>query len=819
LVKRTALAIAGLGITLTGTASFTIHAQAPATPARAATSTSAAEQRAVIDKYCVTCHNQQLKTAGLMLDVANIDRIDESAATWEKVAHMLRTGAMPPVGRPRPEPAVYQQMATWLEQQLDAASAAAPNAGRVLPHRLNRTEYVNAVRDLLDVEISTSLLPLDNSALGFDNIAGALSVSPTLLERYMGVARQVARLAVGDTTMMVAPVTYPVDAQLKQDDRLNESLPFGTRGVTIRHTFPLDGEYVVAVRFKRNTNEYIRGLGRHAQPLDVRLDGARVKVFEEAGTLKGIPPPEGYSQDELGTPDYEKNALDGDGELEARFPIKAGAHTLMFAFPARRWQPDEEFNLPPGSGLEDGRDGNVAIKVVEISGPFETLKPVDSASRRRIYTCRPANPTEETACATTILSSIARRAYRRPLTDADVHSLLAFCNAGKIRGFDGCIESGLERILASPYFLFRVEGDASAADEKSAPPTAPAPSKPTRISDLELASRLSFFLWSSIPDDELLDAGIKGTLHEHAVLEQQVRRMLADARSTALVENFAAQWLELRKLDGSSPVEAAFPMFDGELREAMKEETNKFLESMIREDRPIPDLLTANYSFINERLAQHYGIPNVIGTHFRKVTMPPNRGGLLGQGSILLITSQANRTSPVLRGKWILENVLGAPVPPPPPDVPPLKPSEDDGTPTSIRAALERHRKNAICANCHARMDPWGFALENFDGIGGWRDMENNQKIDTASALIDGTKLDGPGGVRAVLTQRSDQFVTTVTTKLLVYALGRPVEYYDLPALRKITRDAAAHEDRWSSVILGIVNSLPFQFHTSGGTE
>ena len=825
------------GVMLVGAGCLTVlqaaRLQEPAAASRAAAPPTVEAQRAILNKYCVTCHNQQLKTAGLTLDTANLDRVGESAAVWEKVAHMLRTGAMPPTGMPRPDAATYTQLASWLEHGLDEAAAASPNAGIIPPHRLNRTEYANAVHDLLDLEIPAAILPIDNSILGFDNIAGALSVSPTLLERYMNVARQVSRLAVGDNSMMVAPVTYPIESVLKQDDRLNEDLPFGARGVTLRHSFPLDGDYVIQLRLKRNSDEYIRGLGRHPQPVDVRIDGVRVKLFADAGLTKGIPPVEGYTQDDLGSPDWEKNALEGDAALQVRFAAKAGARVLALAMPVRHWEADEEFLLPPSAHGEE-RDGNIAIKTIEISGPYDAKPPVDSASRRKLFTCRPAkgaSAADEERCATTILSTIARRAYRRPLTPEDTQTLLSFCRAGMIRGFDGCIQSGLERILGSPYFLFRVEGapaDGQKAAEANgggprvstvafrAPADKTAASNLYRIGDIDLASRLSFFLWSSIPDDSLLNAAAQGKLHEPAVLEAQVKRMLADPRSRSLVDNFAGQWLELRRLDSAAPVENVFPDFDGELRLAFKEETERFVDSMLREDRPIGDMLTANYSFVNERLARHYGIPNIVGNHFRRVTMPDTRVGLLGQGSILTVTSQANRTSPVLRGKFVLENILGSPVPPPPPNVPPLKPSDDDGEPTSVRAALEKHRQNPVCANCHARMDPWGFALENFDGIGAYRAQENYQDINTTAVLLDGTKLDGPAGVRRVLEGRRDQFVNTVSEKLLVYALGRPVEYYDQPALRKITHEAAAHDSRWSSVILGIVNSMPFQFQTKG---
>jgi mono/diheme cytochrome c family protein len=848
--KISRVSVVWLGVLLAA-GYLNVHAarmQEAAGPARRAQATpgpdaSAAAQRALLDQYCVTCHNQRAKTAGLMLDTLDVEHLGQAPETWEKVAHMLRTGAMPPTGRPRPDGAAAARLASFLEDGLDEVAAAAPNVGRIPPHRLNRTEYANAVRDLLGLEIPPTLLPADNSILGFDNIAGALTVSPLLLERYMSVARQVSRLAVGDTTMMVAPATYPIDASMKQTDRENEDLPFGSRGFTIKHTFPLDGDYVIQLRLKRTQNEYIRGLGRRAQPIEVRIDGARIKLFAEAGLMKGVPPVEGFTQSDLGTPDWEKNSLDGDNDLQVRFPAKAGTRVISFAIPARRWNPDESFVLPPRAGREEERDGNIAIKQVEIAGPFDAKPPVDSASRQKIFTCHPASPADQESCATTILTTIARKAYRRPLAKTDVQALMQFCRAGLERGFDGCVQSGLERILASPYFLFRVEGDASAADQPAPAPKrvgqlgggffirnasfgeSPAlagkapgltPVGPTRLNDLDIASRLSFFLWSSIPDDQLLDLATHGQLHEATVIAEQVKRMLADPRSRALVDNFADQWLELRRLDGATPVEAVFPDFDGELRQAMREETERYIDSMFREDRPVPELLSANYSFINERLARHYYIPNIVGSRFRRVTMPPERAGLLGQGSILLVTSQANRTSPVLRGKFVLDNILGSPVPPPPANVPPLKPENDQGLPLSIREALEKHRASPVCANCHARMDPWGFALENFDGVGAYRWDDGGYEIDTASTLLDGTKLEGPAGVRKLLMARSDQFISTVSEKLMVYALGRPVEFYDRPALRKITKEAAAHQNRWSSIILGVVNSMPFQYEMKG---
>jgi hypothetical protein len=547
-------------------------------PPATATAPSVAH-RATLDKYCVTCHNSRTRTAGLALDTVDVAKVAESGEIWEKVAHMLRAGAMPPAGMPRPEPAAAQQMAGYLEQELDKAAALAPNPGRVPPHRLNRIEYANAVRDLLGLDIPPALLPVDGSFQGFDNIAGVLSVSPLLLERYMSVARQVSRMAVGDLTMNIAPVGYVVENIRRQTERPGNELPFGSRGIALKHVFPLDGEYVIKVRLRRDGNEYIRGLGRIPQPVEVRIDGQRVGMFADAGITKGVPPPEGYNQGELGDAEWEKNALEGDAGYEVRFPVVAGSHSIGIALPARRWENDEELLLPPGAGNDEDREGHIAVGLVEVSGPYEKTAAADSPSRQKIFTCRPSSAAGQEACAQTILTSIARKAYRRPLTAADTASIMRFCSAGLIRGFDGCIQSGIERILSSPHFLFRVAvaptapGRPSASPRRSLPANASLPRAeaglalrpvsaqttllrqegsaggPQRLGDYELASRLSFFIWSSVPDDQLLDLAGQGKLKDRRVVEAQVKRMLADPRSRALIENFAGQWLELRRLE------------------------------------------------------------------------------------------------------------------------------------------------------------------------------------------------------------------------------------------------------------------------------
>ena len=767
---------------------------------------------------------------------------------WEKVAHKLRTGDMPPAGRPRPEPAVSMGLASYLETELDKAAAAIPNAGRVAPHRLNRTEYTNAVRDLLGLEIPVSLLPIENSTGGFDNIAGALTVSPMLLERYMSLGRQVSRLAVGDATMMVAPVLYGIDGTLKQRDRASEDLPFGARGVTVRHSFPLDGEYTVQLRLRRTQNEYIRGLGRHAAAHRRSARRRAREAVRSGGVDEGHAAGRGLHAGRSGRSRTSRRTRStATRVLEARFFAKAGmpragAGAARAQVGCRR--------IVRASGRRASRTRSAAA--TSPSRPWRlAVRSAPSRQRRapaarRSSRCRPTTEAELEPCATKILSTIARRAYRRPVNDGEVQTLLRFCRAGLSKGFDGCIQArhrahprqpalpvprpdspaNSEAVASRDVRWRRCRGRPRphAASAQDAPANLTdadaAEARPalSRLSDIDLASRLSFFLWSSIPDDELLGLAEKGRLRDRAVLDAQVKRMLADPRSRALVDNFSAQWLELRRLEGAAPVEDVFPEFDGELRLAFKEETERLIDSMMREDRPIADLLTANYSFINERLARHYGIPNIVGNRFRKVTMPANRVGLLGHGSILTVTSQANRTSPVLRGKWVLDNILGSPVPPPPPNIDTtLKPDDDDGAPLTVRAALERHRTNPVCANCHVAHGSVGLRARE---LRRHRRLAHRRTVASRSTrrsvLLDGTQVDGPAGVQQVLQARRDQFVKTVSEKLMVYALGRPVEYYDRPALRKITTEAAAHNNRWSSVILGIVNSMPFQYQSKG---
>ena len=752
----------------------------------------ATAQRAVLDRYCVTCHNQELRTAGLMLDQMDVQNIGAGAPVWEKVLSKLKVGAMPPAGMPRPDESTTDSLATWLENELDSAAEANPNPGRPAVHRLNRVEYTSAVRDLLGVDIDgASLLPADDAGYGFENIGDVLSISPLLMERYLSAARKVTQLAIGDPDTRPHAQTYDVHCFLAQEDRMSEALPFGSRGgISIDHFFPLDGEYLIKIRLKRDfSGNTIPGIAE-AHQLDLRLDGSRIELFTVGGKVEGNPT------------EYARTADQG---LEVRLPVEAGQRLVGVAFVKETSMPEDVLR-PRLAGI--GNDHPVSVGSVTIGGPYDPQGPGQTDSRRRIFSCRPTAPEEEEPCAREILSRLARRAYRRPVTDQDVQMVLElYREARSSRAFEAGIGMALRTLLVSPEFLFRVERD----PEEVAPGTA------YQISDLELASRLSFFLWSSLPDESLLDLAAAGRLKDPGELDQQVQRMLEDARSEALVSNFAGQWLYLRNMRSAAPDPAAFPSFDENLREAFQRETELFFESMLREDRSVVDLLDADYTFVNERLARHYQIPKVYGSHFRRVSLEDQeRRGLLGQGSILTVTSYPNRTSPVLRGRWLLENILGTPPPPPPPNVPALKDRGKNGEALSVRQRMEQHRANPACASCHARMDPLGFALENFDGIGRWRaTSEAGTPIDPSGMLPDGTRFEGPVGLREIVLGQREQFVSTVTERLLTYALGRGVEYYDAPAIRKITREAAPDDYRWSSLISGIVRSTPFQMRRS----
>ncbi len=764
--------------------------------------------RALLDEYCVACHNARTRTAGLLLDSADVSQVAAGAETWEKVVSKLRSGSMPPPGRRRPDPQTLDAFVSGLEADLDAAAAAHPNPGRPPDHRLNRYEYGNAVRDLLDLEIdAAALLPPDESDHGFDNIAEVLSMSPTLLGRYLFAARRISQLAVGDPSTGAAVETFRVSRGLRQDERMSEDLPRGTRGgLAVRHYFPLDGEYVVKVRLGRNfTNAQIRAIATHEE-IDVLLDGVRITRFAIGGQCADA------SDDDpacTGSGIYRTSRyqLTADEALEVRFRAPAGMHTLGVAFVKKSVliEGPPPALLPPRHTSSTYEAPRMDVDYVRLEGPFDPTGPGDTASRRRIFVCRPAGTTAEAeaACARQILTGLARRAYRRPVTDADVDTLLAFYRAGRSDGgFERGIQEALARLLVSPQFLFRVERDPASIEAGGV----------YRIRDLDLASRLSFFLWSSIPDDELLDAAASGTLREPGVIEAQVRRMLADPRASALAQSFGGQWLFVRNLAAVDPDASAYPEFDDNLRGMFRRETELFLEHQIREDRPLAELLTADHTFLNERLARFYGVRNVYGAHFRRVPLQdPRRAGLLGQASILTVTSYATRTSPVVRGKYLLDNILGAPPPPPPPNVPALEETAASGHGASIREQMEQHRRSPACASCHQRMDPLGFALENFDGIGQWRDTDGGTPIDASGVLPDGTTFAGPADFRKALLERRGEFVRTVAEKLLTYGLGRPVGAQEMPAVRRILREAASTDYRWSSLILGIVESQPFQ--------
>ena len=763
--------------------------------------------RAVLNQYCVTCHNERLRTAALLLDKANVENVSEGAEIWEKVVRKLRGEAMPPAGMPRPDSATYESFATYLETELDRAAAANPNPGRPPAHRLNRAEYTSSIRDLLELKIDgESLLPADDPGYGFDNNGAVLSVSPMLLERYLSAARKITSLAIGDLSIRPAFETYRVPRLMMQDDRMSDDLPFGSRGgIAVRHQFPLDGEYVIRIRLQRDKDERIVGL-TEPQQLHVLLDGQPIKVFTVGGVYERKLGNVMYEHTEAEAEqlEYERTA---DAALEVRFPAKAGERLVGVTFRKETVELEGMFTPPMPDSSYLGKGDDPILGSISIGGPYDATGTGDTPSRSRIFVCRPASSREEAACAREILSTLARRAYRRPVTEGDVRSLFSLYETGRSEGdFEAGIAMGLQKILVSPEFLFRLERDPSDA----------APQTAYRLSDLELASRLSFFLWSSIPDDELLDVAARGKLRDPAVLEQQARRMLADSRSRSLVSNFAGQWLFLRNMRLVQPDVETFTDFDENLREGFQEETEMFLQSMLQEDRSVLDLLTADYTFVNERLARHYQIPNIYGSHFRRITLgDPARRGLLGQGSILTVTSYANRTSPTIRGKWLLENILGTPPPPPPPNIPSLKPRDDQGKILSVREQLEQHRANAVCASCHARMDPLGFALENFDAVGKWRTEDAGTTIDSSGALPDGTKFEGPAELRNIMLRRPEEFVTTVTERLLTYALGRGVEYYDHPAIRRIVREAAPSDHRWSALVVGIVNSTPFQMRRS----
>ena len=777
-------------------------APASARVPEAGVSAEAAEYGALLQRYCVTCHNGRLRTAGLALDDVEVGEahVAADAELWEKVVQKLRSRTMPPPRRPRPDDATYAAFASWLETSLDRAADTAPNPGRPQLHRMNRAEYRNAVRDLLALDADVSALPADDSTFGFDNIADALGVSPLLLESYVTTARKISRLAVGSPVIPTVTTTYKTPEDLTQDYHLRE-LPLGTRGgMRVTEYFPVDAEYEVRVRLRRTAVGTIRGIGEEHH-LELTLDGERIGLFpvgsEDAYTALVV--------NEQNPGQTVSRAFSADEGMRVRLPIPAGRHEIVAAFVGKPAALSEETRRPflRSYVSSNSRRGLPDVDSVLIAGPFDPRRPDHTPSRERIFTCRPETPGDEAPCARAILTRLGRLAYRRPLEAPEIDRLLAFYEDGsRTGGFESGIELALRFMLASPQFIFRLETE---PEDLAAGAVYP-------LSDLDLASRLSFFLWSSIPDEELLAVAERGGLSAPDELRRQVRRMLADPRASALVENFAGQWLYLRNLGNTHPDPPTFPDFDDNLRRALQRETELFFESVMAEDRSILDLLTADYTFLNERLARHYGIPGIYGDRFRRVAVTDEaRRGILGHGSLLTVTSYATRTSPVLRGKWILENLLGSPPPPPPPDVPDL---EDAGSAEglSIRERLEQHRANPACAACHARMDPYGFGLENFDAIGRWRsDGPGGEPIDASDVLPDGTAFNGPSELREAILRRPDSFVETFARKMLTYAAGRGMEYYDAPAVRRIVRAAAAEDYRFSALVDGVVTSDVFR--------
>jgi hypothetical protein len=765
-------------------------------------------------RYCLTCHTEANKERGVVpvaLDALDVSHVGRDAEVWEKAVRKVRAGMMPPPGATRPDKNSAQAWTAWLEAQLDRAAESAPNPGRPLIHRLNRTEYANTVRDLLSLNIdAASLLPPDDPAYGFDNISDALGLSPALQERYLSSAMKIGALAVGDPHVSAGSETYRIRQDLSQDQHI-EGLPLGTVGGTrVDHNFQLDGEYLFQTKLYRTNLNIMRGL-ESKHEVEFTIDGERVHVASIGGP------------DDLASLFQKPTDTGDDVEARLRFraPVKAGPHVVTVAFiqEPQTARPGRLQRYLRSSVDNFDWSGQPHIQTLAITGPFNIVGTGETPSRRRIFICRPdaaagvgrtVGPTlkDEASCAKQIVTTLVRRAYRRPPTDADVKAAMAFYESGRrTGGFESGIESALQRILASPQFLFRIERD-------------PAPGAVHRVSDLELASRLSFFLWSSIPDDRLLQAAADGSLKRPDTLEREVRRMLADPKSQALVENFAGQWLRLRNVPNVLPNSDLFPDFDDNLRQSMRRETELFFDSIMREDRNVVDLLTGDYSFINERLARHYGIPDIYGSQFRRVTIAdPQRRGVLGQASILALTSHAERSSPVLRGKWILETILGIPVPPPPPNVPPLKERTEGEAPRTLRDQMIEHRANPACASCHKLMDPIGFALENFDAVGAWRTRDGAAPIDASGELADGSHVNGVIQLRDALVNQSDLFVSTMTEKLLTYALGRGVDYHDMPAVRGIVREASHNNYRFSAIVMGIVRSTPFQMRMEAGTD
>jgi hypothetical protein len=790
--SRTTCAIAvAVGVFVAVSINNTLSGQSAPPPVTAAAA-SPQNQRALLDKYCVTCHSDRLKTANLSLQGLDPTKVADHAEMWEKVIRKLRAGVMPPPSLPRPTLAEYDGLRDWLETEIDRAAVATPNPGSVVLHRLNRTEYANVVRDLLDLRIdAATLLPPDDSANGFDNIAGSLTLSPTLLEAYTTAAARVARTAVG-YWKSPTEATYLASSDASQNHRL-DGMPFGTRGgIVAQHDFPADGEYKFSIQ-NFGIGSFIPN-----EQLALIIDGERAHLWPYRGVGVNV-----------------GMTADADGTLEVTVPVRAGSRVVGATFIATNFRPSLDIiRHYDRQSLENNTIPQIqnypAIGFVRIQGPFNAQRPQDSASRRKIFSCRVSASLSETACARQILATIARRAYRRPPTAAEITTVMGFFTEGrKGATFEDGIEYGLRFVLSSPQFLVRAERE----------PVSVRAGQAYRVTDLELASRLSFFLWSSIPDDELMTVAAQGRLSQPTVLTQQVRRMLKDPRSDALVSNFGQQLLYLRNLPATSPDGIFYPNWDDELRHAFKRESELFFESILREDRNVLDLLTADYTFVNERLAKHYGIPNVYGSRFRRVTLPPEmdyRRGLLGKGSFLSVTWTQNfRSSPVKRGVWVLENILGTPPPEPPANVPALEETKSaDGKALSLREQMTIHRTNQPCAGCHAIMDPIGFALENFDADASWRTKQGGDggiPIDTKVKLYDGQDVDGPAGLRTALLRYSPQFTRMMVEKLMTYAVGRGMEYTDMPTIRAVARDVAKDDNRFSAIVLGVVKSPQFQ--------
>ncbi len=799
---KSILLVIACGVTMLGirvSGQSTQAAPAPKPPVARAQAVDASPQRALVDRYCVGCHNAKLLTGNLALDKLDLAHLGDHAEIGEKVVRKLRAGMMPPAGMPRPDPATLEAFVSWMEKELDRSAVTYLPAPGL--HRLNRTEYTNAIRDVLALRVdATKFLPPDDSTHGFDNIAGALTLSPALMEAYLSAAGKISRLAVGDVSAPTQAV-FEVPADTAQNYHI-EGLPFGTRGgILIKYQFPADGEYTFKVKGVTGYFQAVLG-GIKGEQLEVTVDGERVKLFDW---------------------DKEISNTTGNGKSTPRIPVKAGLHTIGVTFLATNDVPDSEVNKPfqrtmntPGS--IPGFLFYPHVGQVWIEGPYDPKGASDTAARKKIFVCHPASAKDEAPCARTIMASLVKHAFRRPATSADLTSLMTFYKEGRSDGgsFDDGIEAALQRVLADPEFVYRAEPEAAGL---------PA-GKTYRISDLALASRLSFFLWSSVPDDELIDLAAQGKLKDPAVLEKQVRRMLADPKSQALITNFTGQWLGVRSLQTSEPVVNLFPDFDDNLRAAYQREIELFFGSIASEDRSILDLLTADYTFVNERLAKEYGIPNIYGPQFRRVILPAEldmRRGLLGKGALLTVTSNAARTSPVARGKWFLQTFLGISPPDPPPNVPAIKDKPVDSTgnarvPT-MRETMALHHTNPVCASCHKIFEPIGLALENFDAVGTWRLQDGDNPIDASGVLVDGTKVDGVASLRAMLVRRQDQFVRVVTEKMLTYALGRGVEYQDMPLVRSIVRDSAGSNYKFFSLVMGIVKSPTFQMNQKAGAS